>query len=380
MVGIETNVSANGGNVRNAFTRVLAVYLPQFHPIPENDSWWGKGFTEWANVAKALPLYRDHYQPRLPSELGFYDLRVDETREAQASLARDYGIHGFCYYHYWFEGKRLLERPFNEVLRSGKPNFPFCICWANETWSRRWLGEERDILIKQTYSDEDDRNHGRWLAAAFADDRYIRIDGRPLFVIYRPMDIPELSRTANTFRETALKEGVSDPFIVGVDAHSIGRDFRKHGLDGTVNFAPQLGFLRGAFSDGFSAKRFLSNVQKHRTLSGDLRLYDYDAAWRLMRKARPEFPHFPMAYVSWDNTARRGRRGIIIKDSDPTKFAKAFREVVASVQNVPASERIVFVNAWNEWAEGNHLEPDVKHGRGYLEALKSVLEDLPDAT
>jgi lipopolysaccharide biosynthesis protein len=170
--------------------RVLAFYLPQFHPIAENDRWWGNGFTEWTNVARARPLFRGHYQPHVPADLGFYDLRLPESRELQARLAASYGIEGFCYWHYWFHGKRLLERPFAEVLRSGRPDFPFALAWANESWSRRWLGEDREILQAQTYSPEDDREHARWLTAAFADPRYIRIDGRPLFLIYRPGDVP----------------------------------------------------------------------------------------------------------------------------------------------------------------------------------------------
>src|SRR5262245_48407283 len=201
-----------------AHALLIAFYLPQYHPIPENDAWWGKGFTEWTNVSKARPLFRGHDQPRRPTDLGYYDLRVPETRFAQAELARAYGLEGFCYWHYWFEGRRLLERPFNEVLASGEPDFPFCLAWANETWSRRWLGEERDILMKQGYSTEDDRNHGRWLTRAFADPRYIRIGGRPVFLIYRPFDLPEPRATTDAFRGACVKEGLPEPHLIGVDA------------------------------------------------------------------------------------------------------------------------------------------------------------------
>ena len=355
-------------------TRAIAVYLPQFHPNPENDSWWGKGFTEWTNVTKARPLYPGHYQPRLPTDLGFYDLRLPETQDAQAELAKEYGLHGFCYYHYWFQGKRLLHRPLDEVLRRQQPDFPFCICWANETWSRRWLGEDREILIAQTYSDEDDREHGRWLAEVFADPRYIRVDGRPLFLIYRPMDLPDPNRTVDAIREASARAGLPDPYVLGVGGHHRGIDFRSKGFDGTVDFAPQLGLLDGAFWDKFSTRRLIRNLLEHRVLSGDLKIYDYEAAWRLVVEERPKFPIFPMVFVGWDNTARRGRRGIIVSNSTPEKFARAFQETVSSVQGSPPEQQIVFVNAWNEWAEGNHLEPDILHGRGYLEAIRAVLQ------
>src|ERR1700682_5554230 len=181
--------------------KLISMYLPQFHPIPENDEWWGTGFTEWANVTKARPKYRKHYQPHLPSDLGFYDLRLSETREAQAELAKRYGIHGFCYYHYWFNGKRLLERPFTEVLASGNPDFPFCLCWANENWTRRWDGREQETLLRQRYSPEDDRAHIRALLPAFEDARYIRVEGKPFFVVYRTGHMPDPRRTAEIWRE-----------------------------------------------------------------------------------------------------------------------------------------------------------------------------------
>ena len=202
--------------------RLVAFYLPQFHPIPENDAWWGKGFTEWTNVAKSVPIFPGHYQPHFPADLGFYDLRLAESRQAQADLATKYGLSGFCYYHYWFSGKRLLERPFSEVLSSGKPELPFCLCWANETWSRRWLGEETAVLQKQSYSDADDLEHARALLPAFADRRYLTVDGRAIFLVYRPHDLPHPQRTTDVFRQVGVSHGLPEPYLVGVDAHRPG--------------------------------------------------------------------------------------------------------------------------------------------------------------
>ena len=198
--------------------RLIAHYLPQFHPIPENDRWWGKGFTEWTNVTKAQPLFEGHYQPHLPGELGFYDLRLGETRIAQAELARAHGIHGFCYYHYWFNGKKVLERPLNEMLRSGKPDFPFCICWANENWTRTWDGQDSHILLKQEYSADDDRRHIRELFRIFDDRRYIRVNAKPLFLVYRTENMPDPSRTAAIWREEARKAGIGEIYLCKVES------------------------------------------------------------------------------------------------------------------------------------------------------------------
>ena len=207
--------------------RLIAFHLPQFHPILENDQWWGKGFTEWTNVARAKPLFRGHYQPRLPADLGYYDLQGAETRQAQAELATAYGIEGFCYWHYWFHGIRLLERPVDEILASGEPDFPFCLAWANESWSRSWLGDKREVLIEQKYSEQDDRVHARWLAKAFADPRYIHVNGRPLLVVYKPMDLPEAKRTTEIFRDECRRLGQPEPYLVGIDAHCPGTDMRS---------------------------------------------------------------------------------------------------------------------------------------------------------
>jgi lipopolysaccharide biosynthesis protein len=354
--------------------RSIAFYLPQYHPTAENDHWWGKGFTEWTNVTKAKPLFSGHYQPHLPADLGFYDLRLAEARQAQAHLAKAYGINGFCYYHYWFNGKQLLERPFNDVLASGEPDFPFCLCWANETWSRRWLGEERNILQKQTYSLEDDLNHIRWLLKAFSDPRYIRVKGRPLFLIYRPHDLPEPERTIEIFRHECLKNGISEPYLLGVDAHRPGFNYKKIGFDSTLQFSPQLGLLPSAFIDKATTSKLISNL-KQGVISPQLKIYDYSLALRLMMSRKQDFPTYPCIFVAWDNTPRRGRNAIVMINSSPKIFEDGLSEIVNSIIDNPCDERLLFINAWNEWAEGNHLEPDQKYGHGYLEAVKHVISN-----
>ena len=335
-----------------ARARAMAFYLPQFHPIPENDEWWGKGFTEWANVVGAEPLFPGHYQPHLPAHLGFYDLRVPETRERQAELARAHGIEAFCYWHYWFLGKRLLAKPFDETLATGRPDFPFCLAWANEPWSRRWLGEEKDVLIKQEYSELDDQAHARWLVEAFSDRRYVRVNGRPLFLIYRPTHLPEPARTAELIRQVTVDAGLPEPFLLGLNAFK-DIDYRTIGFDGTVNFEPRLGALGNPGHDG-------------------LKLYDYREARKRMRQER-DFPVHPSIVVSWDNTPRRGENGVVLTNSTPKTFEEGLRETVGSILSRPFEERLVFLNAWNEWAESNHLEPDRRFGLGYLEAVRRVI-------
>lgn len=337
--------------------RLVAFYLPQFHPIPENDAWWGKGFTEWTNVSKSVPLFPGHEQPQVPADLGYYDLRLPETRRDQADLAREYGIEAFCYWHYWFDGERLLERPFDEVLRSGEPDFPFCLAWANETWSRRWLGEEKEILRKQTYSPGDAERHARWLVGAFRDRRYLRVGGRPVFLVYRPADLPDGDAFARTLRSVCRDAGLPPPYLLGVSSHAVV-DHRPRGFDGNVEFEPQLGVLPDPLGDG-------------------LKVHDYAESRRKMTHGKGDWPSHPCIMVSWDNTPRRGANGIVFTGATPAAFEQGLRETVERVQHLPSEERLVFVNAWNEWAEGNHLEPCLRHGRGYLEAtLRAVRPEV----
>ncbi|MDZ7957154.1 MAG: glycoside hydrolase family 99-like domain-containing protein [Aulosira sp. DedQUE10] len=353
----------------NNLIKAIAFYLPQYHPIPENDAWWGKGFTEWTNVTKAKPLFSEHYQPHFPTDLGFYDLRLPEARQAQAHLAKAYGIHGFCYYHYWFNGKRLLERPFNDVLASGEPDFPFCLCWANENWTRRWDGEDQYVLREQVYSEEDDKLHMQWLAKAFQDPRYIRIDGKPLFLVYRISNIPNPLKTAETWREEANKQGIGDIFLCKVESIQADHgDPSLIGFDASIEFQPdwtQLGqplqrsrLWKLARRLGLANKAYAEN-----------NIYDYTTVVeRMLAKPTPDYKRFPCVTPSWDNTARRKTGANILQNSTPETYERWLTEVIQKTLTNEYNEKIIFINAWNEWAEGNHLEPCQKWGHAYLEA------------
>jgi lipopolysaccharide biosynthesis protein len=334
--------------------RTIALYLPQFHPIPENDRWWGKGFTEWTNVAKAKPLFAGHYQPHVPADLGFYDLRLPEVREAQAELARAYGIEGFCYYHYWLgDGRRLLERPFNEVLESGAPDFPFCLCWANHSWSGIWYGEPKRILMQQTYpGEEDDRAHFAFLLKAFRDKRYIRVRGRPVFLVFQPEQLPEASRRIALWRRLAQESGIGDPFILGMRHNASRWNPHESGFDGAVDVRiPLVPSNWGPQSKGVAIDHSRITQQE-------------------IDEPQPGVEHVPCVGPTWDNTPRLGARGIAYINSTPGQFRDTVSRAVTYLQEKPPSDRLLFIKAWNEWAEGNHLEPDLKYGHQWLEALQ----------
>lgn len=353
--------------------RAIAFYLPQFHPVPENDEWWGKGFTEWRNVTKAKPLFPGHYQPHLPSDLGFYDLRCPETRAEQARLAREHGIHGFCYYHYWFNGRRILERPFNEVLASGEPDFPFCLCWANENWTRVWDGGEKNVLLEQRYHHDDDLAHIQSLFPAFRDQRYIRIDGKPLFLVYRTELLPDPARTAMIWRDAARQAGIGELYLARVENFS-SDDPRTIGFDAAVEFAPDHvdvgkllyrgGFHRFLASAGLLPKSYVENtVARYQAL-----------AQGTLRRPDPDFKRFHCVTPSWDNSARRKRGAWLYVGSTPERYGAWLKGTIEkTIRKFQGDERVVFINAWNEWAEGNHLEPDLKWGRAYLEATRVAL-------
>ena len=352
--------------------RFLAFYLPQFHPIPENDAWWGPGFTEWTNVTKARRLFAGHYQPHVPDRtLGFYDLRDPETRELQSAMARAFGVDGFVYYHYWFAGRRLLERPFNEVLSSGTPQLPFCICWANENWTRSWDGGDQEMLVEQRYGDDDDRAHMRWLAEAFSDPRYIRIGGRPVLLVYRASHLTDARRTTDIWRQEAARLGIGELYLCRVESFATDRgDPTELGFDAAVEFQPD--WLR-------SGRRLRVPDGAAHELMPDV--FSYQVAVELaMSQAQSAYKRFRCVTPGWDNTPRRGANGTVYVASTPAAYERWLTSVVDSFQPYSAEENLVFINAWNEWGEGCHLEPDSRWGRGYLEAhLRATRRAEPPA-
>ena len=354
--------------------RVIAFYLPQYHPIPENDEWWGKGFTEWTNVGKAKKLFKGHYQPRVPADLGYYDLRVPETRKAQADMAREHGIEGFCYWHYWFgNGKRLIERPFNEVLESGEPDFPFCLAWANETWKGFDHGlKNRNVLIEQLYPGvEDYTAHFYEILPAFKDKRYITVEGKPLFMIYRPLANSEVMVFMDTWKKLALENGLSGIYFVGHhnDLRNSLEEIQKSGVD-AVN-TTRIGNYT------FNKRSFLRKVYgKLNKLFRNVPLaypYSLMSKYFIIETEDIQENVYPSIIPGWDHSARSGREGLVITNSTPHLFEQHVKQVVDLVKSKSPEHKIIFIKSWNEWAEGNYMEPDLRWGKKYLEAFKEQI-------
>jgi hypothetical protein len=350
--------------------RAIAFYLPQFHPIPENDAWWGKGFTEWTNVTRARPAFPGHVQPDLPADLGFYDLRLPEVRAQQADLARQYGIHGFCYYYYWFNGKKLLDRPLREVVESGQPDFPFCICWANESWTRRWDGAEHAVLMQQVDTPEAYRAFLDDVLPILRDPRYIRVDGAPVLLVYRVGRMPDPSSVAASWREQARAVGLPGLHLVAVHSHDPKLDPRPHGFDAAVEFPPSPWDVPtiNARVDGLSPD-----------FAGAI--FDYrDLARKAIERPVPDFRWYRSVMTAWDNTPRRGPQAYLFRHSSPREYERWLQAAVRFTEaHRPPGERLVFINAWNEWAEGAHLEPDQLHGHAWLQATQRALSGPRDA-
>lgn len=352
--------------------RIIALYLPQFHPVAENDIWWKKGFTEWMNVGKARQLYPSHYQPKVPADLGYYDLRVAETRKAQADMAREYGVEGFCYWHYWFgNGRRLLERPFNEVLASGEPDFPFCLAWANESWRGFSHGmKNKETLIDQLYPGEaDEIAHFNAVLPAFKDKRYIQVDGKPLFMVYQPFDHPRVQEFMTLWRRLAVENGLKGIWFVGQtgDVDKSGEKILRMGFD-AVNAVR----LFDCEWRGPKLKRRWCRL-KHE-LFGWPRILKYKTAAKLfVEDMEYNTSVIPTIIPNWDHSPRSGKRGLVLEDARPEYFKKHVEDVMEHLKEKPAEHRIAFIKSWNEWGEGNYMEPDLKYGRGYLEALRDCV-------
>ena len=347
--------------------KLIAFYLPQFHPFPENDEWWGKGFTEWTNVGKAKPNYEGHYQPHCPIHIGYYDLRLPSVMEEQARLAKNYGIYGFNYYFYWFGGKTLMESPLEMMLENKKIDMPFCLTWANENWSRRWDGQENDILIAQSHSEKDSLNFIRHLIKYFKDDRYIKIDGKPLLIIYRANIIPNIRETAGLWRQEAKREGFPDIYLVAAQTFGI-KSPEPFGFDASMQFPPHT-----ISSSEITKQMDLINHQ----YSGHIYSYEEVVA-NAIKDAEPPYKLFRTAMLSWDNTARKQNASHIFHGFSLLRYRQWLSSLInKSVINEKYSdqERFVFVNAWNEWAEGTHLEPDQKYGYGYLQATYDAISE-----
>jgi len=383
--------------MKNKKARVIAFYLPQFHPIPENDKWWGKGFTEWTNVAKAKPLFRGHYQPRIPADLGFYDLRLPEVREQQAEMAREAGIEGFCYWHYWFgNGKMLLEKPFQEVLKTGKPDFPFCLGWANHSWKTgTWTRDGNDQMIaeQQYFGDTDYRMHFEYVLPAFQDKRYITVDGKPIFVIFDPFNLP--TDFIATWRTLASEHGLPGIHFVGYTFNAMGRPlFNTKGEQITAGFfnpnevqkyydyliqdkqfdaVVPIGTYRAEVLTKnrlwFALQRKLSTALKINLRN----LYDYKRVMKHYYAPEDAAENvYPSLLPQWDRTARSGINGIYI-NSTPERFGQTIDDALQLLKDKQPEHQILFLKSWNEWAEGNYVEPDLKFGRGYLDILRKKI-------
>ena len=344
--------------------KLVAFYLPQFHSIPENDAWWGKGFTEWTNVKPATPMFGAHYQPHIPGELGYYDLNDSAVFRKQIDLARIYGVHGFCFYFYWFAGKTLLEMPLINFLSDSSLDFPFCLCWANESWSRTWAGLEQDVLVAQRHSPSDDLAFIRHVSQYMTDSRYIRIDGKPLLLVYRPSLLPSALETSRRWRTWCTENGIGEIYLAYTQSFDLG-DPKIFGFDAAVEFPP----------NNCNPPDITNSIdQPDASFVGKVYDWRYFVS-RSFSYKNPGHMLFRGVCPSWDNSARRGNSSTIFKNSSPRGYQQWLTNAISDTQARIGNpdERLVFVNAWNEWAEGAHLEPDERYGYAYLEATRKAL-------
>lgn len=378
--------------------RVIAYYLPQFHPVPENDIAWGPGFTEWTNVVKARPLFRGHYQPRIPADLGFYDLRLAESREQQAKLAREAGIEGFCYWHYWMgNGKRLLNRPFDEVLTSGKPNFPFCLAWANHDWTTKTWDKKggNTMIAKQLYpGTEDYINHFNLVLPAFRDRRYIKIDEKPIFLIFDPYAFTDIRHFMNLWRKLAIKNGIKGVYFIAMcnstttikrnddgtykrvipnleSSADIYNEFINLGFDGINSSGKSRAEM---IYDGMIKRNIRFALQKKMPFLPTLK-YDYPKVVKHFFAPEDTWQNvYPSILPQWDRSPRAGNSEGVYVNSTPNNFKTHIKDALKVISNKPNEHKILFLRSWNEWAEGNYVEPDQKYGHGFLNAIRDTIK------
>ena len=380
--------------------RVIALYLPQFHPTPENDRWWGPGFTEWTNVAKAKPLFRGHQQPRIPADLGFYDLRLPETREQQAQLAREAGVEGFCYYHYWFgNGRQLLERPLQEVVASGKPDFPFCICWANHTWSnktweRKSAVQKNSVLMEQTYpGTEDDIAHFNTLLPMFKDRRYMTVDGKLIFAIYDPFGFKNVQQFIAIWRRLAEENGLPGFHFIGMTPSTLtirtapdgtrqrvmpnlesSAEIYRRVLDLGFDAVNSLGKRRGEMLYEGKWKNMAKTVLRHIGFPTGSMRYDYERTVRNYFAPEDTWENvYPSILPQWDRTPRVASMDGVYVNATPEKFENHIRQALFLIKDKQPEHRILFLKSWNEWGEGNYVEPDMEWGHGFIDAIHNAV-------
>lgn len=359
--------------------KIIAFYLPQFHTFPENDAWWGEGFTEWTNVKRAVPSFKGHNQPRVPLNKNYYNLLDIDTLRWQADLAKEYGVYGFCYYHYWFDGHMLMEKPMEMMLQDKSVDLPFCICWANENWTRAWAKKSREVLISQTYGDQQGwKEHFDYLLPFLKDERYIRIDGKPIFVIYRPEIIECLEPMIQYWQELAKENdlpGIS--FIYQQTDFDHQKEPTGYLFDYGIEFQPALVRSRWQRKNPLLYCRKALNELVNRLKLPQFRCttfwYGYDDAWRRILKMKPKDEKMlPGAFVDWDNSPRYGKKGSVYLTATPEKFQKYLSLQIKHAKEV-YNKDLIFMFAWNEWGEGGYLEPDELYGYKMLEAIQTSL-------
>jgi hypothetical protein len=370
--------------------KLIAMFFPQFHAIAENDAWWGKGFTDWENVKSGVPQYHGHYQPRVPLGNNYYDQSNLDTLRWQIDLAKRYGVYGFCHYHYWFDGKQLLETPTNLILANRDIDFPFCLSWANETWSRRWDGRDHHVLIQQTHppTRQSWKAHYDYLIKAWTDPRAIKVDGKPVFVIYRPQNIDRIDEMLAFWRELVLQDGLPGLYFIFQKTYDLPSRSCLNSFDGIFQFQPfeaisSPSYDKESIRHSFAFKLIRSLPERYQDLLRSIRakfvneltFHDYDATWERIIEIRPDakLATFPGAFADWDNAARYKRRATVFRGATPERFAVWFAELVDTMPQRNLPENFIFLNAWNEWSEGAYLEPDERYGFQYLEAVKEAL-------